>query len=109
MSAAGHSSTGAAKYQTTNATGSHAKTLTTKPPSGTAHGRGPRGTLTPTPAPAIRPAGRRAGRREPPVARQQAHPDEPHDQDVEHDERLPDVEMRPLEHLHSSTARDRRG
>src|SRR5215471_7038463 len=94
--AAGHSSTGAVKYQTANVTGSQRKTVMTKRASGF-----PAGAVTSV----LRRDRKRAGRvasitivglRD---ARQRAHPDHPHDEDVQHDQSLPQVEVRPLEHV----------
>src|SRR4030095_15422191 len=94
--AAGHRMIGASTYQTPNATGNHARTTTTNRTSGRS--------LT-----AQRISGRGLARRERPrrgrrytivaVAGNAPDPDQPHDQHVEHDQALPDVEMRPFEGL----------
>ena len=91
-SAAGHRITGAAKYQTANVTGSHASTASTKRASGERPANCFTRPRARSPAAATGPASPRHGR-------QRAHPDQPDDQHVEHDQRLPHVQVRPLEHV----------
>src|SRR5512135_708108 len=85
--ATGASSSGAAKYQTANVSGSQAMVRRTNP-------------ATPFGRPAVL-GDRRTGRRLRTAAAigHETHPQQPDNQHVEHDQRLPDVEMRPLERV----------
>src|SRR5438876_1332978 len=104
MSAAGHNRIGAAKYQIANVAGSHASTARMKRASGDNARRWTLRTIIVSTR--LRPDSRRnrrarRGRRWRCViyidARQGAHPDQPDDQHVQHDQRLPDIKMRPFE------------
>src|SRR5436190_20081412 len=90
-------STGATTYQTANVTGSHPSTVTMK------RGSGARAPATGGVVSMSGGRGRRGRRRRRgavvPRAGQRPYPDQPDDEHVEHDQRLPHVQVRPLEHL----------
>src|SRR5436190_9490195 len=103
-SAAGHKRIGAAKYQMANVAGSHASTTRMKRVSGENRCSWTMGAfIRKVGAPWSCGSGRsRARWRRSALfsdGGQCAHPDQPHDQHVEHDERLPDIKVRPFEYV----------